>query len=63
MIPTNKGPMTPESAIDFLTYCSYRAQRDLHGVSAEKAVKWYPNGEALEANYQAEKIIEKARSA
>ncbi len=62
-IPTNKGPMTPESIVDYLTYCSYRAQRELHGVSAEMAIKWYPNGEAMEAKYQADTAIEKARAA
>ncbi len=60
MIPTNKGPMTTESIVDHLTYCSYRAQRALHGMSAENARRLWPHsGDAMEAKYQAEKLIAK----
>lgn len=63
-IPTSKGPMTPEGVVDYLTYCSYRAQRGLHGMSAESAKRLWPEtGDAMEAQYQAETAITKARTA
>ena len=63
-IPTSRGPMTPEGIVDYLTYCSYRAQRELHGMSAERAKRLWPvTGDAMEARYQSEIAIEKARSA
>ena len=55
--------MTPESIVDYLTYCSYRAQRGLHGMSAENAKRLWPTtGDAMEATYQAELAVEKARA-
>lgn len=63
-ITTNKGPMTPEGIVDYLTYCSYRAQRELHGMSAANAKRLWPlSGDAMEAQFQAEQAIEKARTA
>lgn len=63
-IPTNKGPMTPEGIVDYLTFCSYRAQRALHGMSAASAKRLWPlSGDAMEAQFQAEQAIEKARAA
>lgn len=63
-IQTNKGPMTPEAIVDHLTYCSYRAQRELYGMSAERAKRLWPQtGDAMEARYQAEQAINRARTA
>lgn len=63
-IPTSHGPMTPEGIVDHLTYCSYRAQRETHGMSAESAKRLWPyTGDAMEARYQTELTITKARTA
>lgn len=63
-ISTSKGPTTPEGVVDYLTYCSYRAQRELYGMSAESAKRLWPQtGDAMEARYQSEKVIEKANAA
>ncbi len=54
-IETNVGAMEPEQIVDYLNYCSYRAQRDIHGMSAENAKKLWPQtGEAMEQRYQRE---------
>lgn len=63
-LQTNKGLMAPEAIVDYLTFCSYRAQRELHGMSAENAKRLWPDtGDAMEARFQAEQAIEKARAA
>lgn len=46
--------------LDSLAYASYRAQRELYGMSAERAIRFYTDhggypGAAFEARYQAEK--------
>jgi hypothetical protein len=54
MIPTNRGPLTPEGIIDALNYSCYRHNRDL-GVSAESLGRLFNlSGAAMEARYQAE---------
>lgn len=64
MIPTSNGPMSPEGIVDHLNYCSYRAQRELHGMSAQNAKRLWPvTGDAMEARYLSEKAIEKASAA
>lgn len=60
VIPTSKGQMSAEQIVDELTYSSYRYNRSAHGMSAESGMKWYPNGEQMEARYQAELAIAKA---
>lgn len=55
--------MTPEEVVDHLTYCSYRAQRSLYGMSAERCKRLWPEtGDAMEARYQTEIAINAARS-
>ena len=58
-IPTNHGPMAPEQIVDFLMYSNYAHNRDI-GMTAERGVKFYHGGDALEARYQAEQAIAKA---
>lgn len=60
MIQTNQGPMSAESIVDHLTYCSYAANRG-YGMSAEALAKFWPKtGAAMEAKYQAEIAINNA---
>lgn len=55
--------MTPDSIVDHLNYCSYRAQRELHGMSAASAKRLWPvTGDAMEARFQTEKIIQAAQA-
>lgn len=62
-IPTNLGPMSAEGLMDYLTYCSYAANRG-YGMSAEDLATFWPKtGAAMEAKYQAEQAINKARNA
>lgn len=56
--------MTPEAVIDELTYISYAHNRDTSNVTPESWKKVYgPSVDAMEARYQAEKAINKARAA
>lgn len=63
MIPTSAGPMTPAGIVDHLTYCSYRANRGYGMSAADLKTFWPQSGDAMEARYQAEITIEKARTA
>ena len=65
MIPTNRGTFTPSGLADELAYINYAHNRDIAPhVTPERWAKVY--GEAavaeLEARYQAEKVIERARA-
>lgn len=64
MIPTNKGPLAPEAIIDELNYSCYRFNRAECGMSAEALGKLFNlTGAAMEARYQTEQAISKARAA
>lgn len=65
MIQTSQGPMSAEGIVDYLTYCNYRANRGYSpGVTTAQWKKLYgPSTDAMEARYQSEIAIEKARAA
>lgn len=51
-----------QQIVDELTYVNYACNRDAAPeVPAERWVRMFPNGAVLEARYQAEKAINKAR--
>lgn len=63
MIPTNRGDMTPEGGVDYLTYVNYAINRDrAPHIKPEVFAEWYPNAAALEARYQAEHAIARAKA-
>lgn len=51
-IPTNHGPMTPTDIVEYLTYCSYKANRP--ALKPEDLEKYFPNTAAMEERYQRE---------
>jgi hypothetical protein len=51
---TSVGTLSGEQLVDLLQYSSYKAQRDIWGMSAEGARRIFPNGAALEARYERE---------
>ena len=61
-IPTNHGPMSAESIVDYLTYSNYRHNRNLspHITPEQWAKCGYPNVTAMEAKYQTEIAITNA---
>lgn len=65
MIPTTKGAMSVTEIFEDLTYTSYKANReaapDITPKSWEKV--YGPEVVAMETRYQADKAIEKARTA
>lgn len=64
-IPTNKGAMTVLGIFDYLTYVSYANNRDsAPDITPNSWKKVYgPEVDSMEARYQAEKAITKARRA
>jgi hypothetical protein len=51
MIPTNLS----DPLLDVCMYASYRAQRELYGIPAERLVSWYADAEVFERMYRQEK--------
>ena len=64
MIPTNRGPMTPDLIIETCEYISYATNRDRAPHLTPEQFKrcGFPNVERHEAMYQAELAIRKARA-
>jgi len=64
MIPTNRGPLSPMRAADLVTYINYACNRDARpDIPPERYAKaGYPDVPAMEARYQAEKAIAKAKA-
>lgn len=57
--------MSPDGIVDFLTYANYRHNRNIapHITPAEWEKLYGPNTGVMEARYQSEISIEKARAA
>ena len=41
--------------LDMAMYCSYRAQRELYGISAQRLKSWYADADVFETLYRQEK--------
>lgn len=49
---TSVGPLTAEQIGDHLEFASYRAQRDIWGMTAEQAARIFPRAAEHEARFQ-----------
>lgn len=61
-VPTNRGDMTPGEVLSELLFISYATNRNQNPeITPARWAAIFPHAEALEAKYQAEKAIQKAR--